>query len=197
MVGVLSRKPNATTRNPKTYLKEIVRKHNFIYFVIIKTRANGLWANMGMSLLKLFMVRQLALRLLSQPRPLYVMIDVFWIHQTFFVSVANLKSFAEALADVAPPMTLKGRRCSTSNWSHVVEPNTSKYNPAWGHIGRLVGDDGRDKVCSFYSNSTGAGWRPVWARDGVIFNSTISSSLFIHRFGGGPWANSLRNNCRL
>jgi len=38
MLWVLSRKPNARTRNPETYLKEIVRKHNFICFVIIKTR---------------------------------------------------------------------------------------------------------------------------------------------------------------
>jgi len=31
--------------NLETYLNEIVRKHNFICFVIIKIRANGLWAN--------------------------------------------------------------------------------------------------------------------------------------------------------
>ena len=30
--------------NPKTYLNEIVREHNFIYFVIIKSRENSLWA---------------------------------------------------------------------------------------------------------------------------------------------------------
>jgi len=31
--------------NRETYLNKIVRKHNFICFVIIKSRANDLWAN--------------------------------------------------------------------------------------------------------------------------------------------------------
>jgi len=38
-------KPNATTSNPETYLKEMLEKHYFICFVIIRTRTNGLWDN--------------------------------------------------------------------------------------------------------------------------------------------------------
>jgi len=41
----LIKEAKCNNENPETYLNEIVRKHNFICFVIIKSRVNGLWAN--------------------------------------------------------------------------------------------------------------------------------------------------------